>query len=289
LGLYDMHGNVWEWSADSDPNGPNGTSQQVFRGGSWRIFGNTTTRHFSDASWKNIGIGLRLARVPIGKEIGKPVAADSSPAVQPKKPPQIKGWGTVVDPAGDCKVALKNGKLTITVPGTHHNLNPTPLFDNVLAPRVLQEVEGDFTMQVKVEVFARPQAKTSTNKAGNSLVAAGLLVWQDEKNFVRFLQAAMGETGALGGSLEVYRDGKFIGGGSTATDDKATHLKLSRKGNAFSFAVSADGKDWSEIKGEGVDLGKIDLAKQLKVGVAAVNATTKEFAPQFEGLSLMAK
>ncbi len=36
--------------------------------------------------------------------------------------PVFKGWGQAGDPDGDCRFEQKNGKLTIEVPGTIHNL-----------------------------------------------------------------------------------------------------------------------------------------------------------------------
>ena len=46
-----------------------------------------------------------------------PVALDPAPQGQART---FKGWGDVIDPDGDCKVALEAGKLTIAVPGTLH-------------------------------------------------------------------------------------------------------------------------------------------------------------------------
>jgi len=43
---------------------------------------------------------------------------------QDKKLQKIKDWGIVVDPGGDCAVTESNGKLSIKVPGTLHDLFP---------------------------------------------------------------------------------------------------------------------------------------------------------------------
>ena len=73
-GLYDMHGNVWEWCADgyadypqssvSDPTGPDSGGLRVFRGGCW---GNGAGRcRSADRYWHGPGfrdgdLGARLA------------------------------------------------------------------------------------------------------------------------------------------------------------------------------------------------------------------------------------
>src|SRR5262249_18473845 len=101
---------------------------------------------------------------------------------QDKIPQTVKGWGIVTDPAGDCTVKEEKRKLTIEVPGGTHDLNQA--IGGMKAPRVLQDVAGDFTAQVKLTAEFEPGEKAADEKAV-PFNSAGLLLWQDEKNYLR--------------------------------------------------------------------------------------------------------
>src|SRR5581483_5922122 len=62
---------------------------------------------------------------------------------------ELSGWGKIADPEKDCQFNAAGGKLTIAVPGTPHDFTPLPGYKNN-GPRVYQEIEGDFTVEVKV-------------------------------------------------------------------------------------------------------------------------------------------
>ncbi|MDR1043799.1 MAG: formylglycine-generating enzyme family protein [Candidatus Adiutrix sp.] len=76
-GLYDMHGNVWEWVQDdygnyssssvTDPKGPSSGSFRVFRGGSWNNSARACRaayRNLSLPGYRYGSIGFRLALSP---------------------------------------------------------------------------------------------------------------------------------------------------------------------------------------------------------------------------------
>lgn len=90
-----------------------------------------------------------------------PIHADEDPQSQTT---------LVTDPDMDCEFSLSAKKISITVPGTIHDLHPAR---GMNAPCVLRSVTGDFTVQVKVTADFQP-GRTSEGR-GAPFNGAGIL------------------------------------------------------------------------------------------------------------------
>ena len=200
---------------------------------------------------------------------------------------EIKDWGTIADPDKDCTIKEQKGTLAVTVPATSHDLGVEHRLLN--APRVLRKVSGDFTAQVLVSgrVEAEPPATLPDRLP---FMGAGLLLWQDENNYIRLERASlvipMGNREYYA-SFELRKDGKVIHFGDS-TDfpllNKDQYLRLERRGDNILAAVSEDGKKWASLNPM-----KVEFPKNLQVGVAAVNTSAKVLEVQFKSFKVTQK
>jgi serine/threonine protein kinase/regulation of enolase protein 1 (concanavalin A-like superfamily) len=198
----------------------------------------------------------------------------------PPAPPRIlKGWGEVDDPCEDCTITADQGKLAIEVPGSLHDFSSG-------APRVLQEVEGDFVAQVSVPGNFQPREDSAIATNLQPWQSAGLVVWKDSGSHSRFERAYA----VVNGKLMSYsysaavKNAKAVVGEYHEVPNQATILRLERRENRFIPSYSLDGgQTWLSKPFEPY---VVDLPSKVKVGVAAVNTTINGFKAELEDLQI---
>lgn len=201
-------------------------------------------------------------------------------------------WGEIIDPAEDCHFSMKDGKLRTWVPGseTPHDMNPEAgTTGSNDAPRLLQPVTGDFSIQVKIGgEFAPGEESTQPGFTGYS--GAGLLVMADDLNFVRLERASLQYVGSEEEpytNFEIRVNGVTERWGDTSDfpteADKSTWLRLERRGNEIHGSMSQDGINWISTEPKLLPPEAWN-ENTIQAGVLAVSTSKQVFNPEFSEL-----
>ena len=217
-----------------------------------------------------------VVTVPTGSKVAvdpKGGVTVTLPGAEPAAPTVL----SLIDPDGDCKVVADKGLLTIEVPGSLHDLSVEHGVMN--APRLLRDVTGDFTVQVRVGGAFQPVAP-STSWYGIPFLGAGLVLMSGDQTYIRLERATFNRDGSFYAYVnsELRTDGRAQPAFQPAVRaaDQTTYLRLRRQGDRFFASFSQDGQNWD-------DLQALDLRAPpaVKVGVAAVSTSAEPFKANY--------
>jgi regulation of enolase protein 1 (concanavalin A-like superfamily) len=206
--------------------------------------------------------------------------AEHASADGPSDGATVPGWGQMLDPDGDCTICRQGDALAINVPAKPHDLSVELGYVN--SPRVLQEVQGDFSIQVKVCGTIRPTAPAAI-PGRVPFQSAGLLMWADRNNYVRMERAAFSRGGPAQSyaSLEARTGGPRPTAATAGLPDQDVYVRLERRGNQFRGSYSTDGRQWTSLPPMNVM-----YPDKVAIGVTAVNAAQQPLVVRFEELTV---
>ena len=183
---------------------------------------------------------------------------------------QLPGWGVVRNPIGSG---------IFKVEGNHINLLVAPKTSDyhvqkkLTSPRVLQEVEGDFTVETTIHSVPEPRWN------------AAELIITDERDFHFLIGLERNHDGQIYTHRHFVRAGrlidlpKFTG---PRPYGKPLRFRIRRKGGLFHVAVVQESGVWLEF----VPLRITDWPAKLKVGVCASNDSNETVTAVFEDFKL---
>ena len=165
------------------------------------------------------------------------------------------GWEWV-DPRRDCSCRITpDNKLEITSPHGH-DMWPAC---NYNAPRLIRPVEGDFILETRLTVQPRILFE-----------GAGLFLWRNMDNFIRFDRGHRGEGDfplaegpEIGCSKE--EDGTFLEVCREKCDLTTLLMRIVREGNHLSLQYGESGMTWRKLGST-----TFDVRENLKAGVYVI-------------------
>jgi hypothetical protein len=187
----------------------------------------------------------------------------------------LPGWGVGHDPHGDCRLELESSsRLRIHIPPTLHDLGTEIGVMN--APRVLEQVVGDFVAEVHVASGINP-AGECTRAGAVPFQGAGLLLWWDDENYVRVERSAVirrepdsAPTSHPYFAFEKREAKEPSSAGYGLRSEAPLSIRLERRGERLVASASLDKQTWHAIPPVSIT----GWPHWLKIGVAAVNTAT---------------
>jgi regulation of enolase protein 1 (concanavalin A-like superfamily) len=206
-----------------------------------------------------------------------PAIALSAPVPKETEKEKIdKLFGKIVDPKEDSKFALDGDKLVVTLPANEtrgHDYEGNPdrgikaLTKTTTAPRLVREVDGDFTATVRVTITLDPKAKHIRDEYDWTFLAGGIDVSWSEREWYSLSACQQDEKGKVVKGYHEDTPNSFSKGGSAGLRLRielpdVTWVQLKRTGKRIQYSISTDGKEFRSILSNSEDLpeGKLTLA-----------------------------
>jgi regulation of enolase protein 1 (concanavalin A-like superfamily) len=150
------------------------------------------------------------------------------------------------------------------------------------------EYQRGFIAQIKISGKVR-HTGNPTSEQVLAYHGAGLLLWQDERTYIRLERASVvqEEAGAVHyANFEFRQNGKRVDVENTAIriSDQDAYLRLERRGDRVFGSVSNDGVRWMSF-----DPYVVNLLAELRLGVAAINASTEPYKAEFDEFEVFLK
>jgi regulation of enolase protein 1 (concanavalin A-like superfamily) len=192
----------------------------------------------------------------------------------------INGFGEYIDLDQDCRITEDDAHVALTIPGRIHDLRPDQKVMN--APRVVQELAGDFVIQVKLPGALKLDGKALPSNP-YALAGAGIVIMLDDKNciYVERLVALRANKITSSSCLVYYKDGQLVKIESLDGKNQDTWLRIERRDKTLTASTSQELGEWTPFKAL-----TVDLPKKVKVGIFAKNSSSKPFSADFEALKI---
>ncbi len=229
-----------------------------------------------------------LAGKPSAVEIPERPGMIAGLSTEADRPRTVPKWSCEVNVAEGVKIKHHPGGSTIDLPAGVAMVN-APQFKLFNAPAALIRVDGEFVASVEITSEFDPGGTTISTTTGRhfpfTFQGAGLLIWQDEKNFIR-LERCKGSDGGIGlihrVLVEIYKDGRAAGiYYSKGIPEKPVILAAHRKGTTMQFMFAEPPGHLTVFK----ELA-LDFNPSILVGISASNLSKQPLTAKFDKFSL---